>query len=423
MEKLGFEELIQLENDHGAHNYHPLPVVLARGEGVYVWDVDGKRYFDFLSAYSAVNQGHCHPKIVGAMIDQAKTLTLTSRAFYNDALGVYEKYVTEYFGFDKVLPMNTGAEAVETGIKLCRKWAYEKKGISENDAQIIVCEGNFHGRTTTIVSFSNDPDARKNFGPFTPGFIKIPYDDIAAFEQAIQQKNVAGFLVEPIQGEAGVYVPSEDFLAKAKALCEQHNVLFIADEVQTGIARTGSLLAVCGNCSCENACEKQATHVQPDILILGKALSGGVYPVSAVLANNEIMDVIKPGQHGSTFGGNPVAAKVAIAALEVVQEENLAQNARRLGEIFRREMNRIIAKTDMVSKVRGKGLLNAIIINDTPESSTAWNLCVQLKNNGLLAKPTHGNIIRFAPPLVMNEEQLMECVAIIEKTVLEFKVK
>jgi ornithine--oxo-acid transaminase len=422
MEQLTSQDLIQLEDKHGAHNYHPLPVVLAKGEGVYVWDVEGKKYFDFLSAYSAVNQGHCHPKIIGAMIEQAQTLTLTSRAFYNDTLGVYEKFVTEYFGFDKVLPMNTGAEAVETAIKIARKWGYEVKGVNQNDAVIVVCEGNFHGRTTTIVSFSNDPDARKNFGPFTPGFVSIPYDDVNALEFALQNKNVIGFLVEPIQGEAGVYVPSEDFLAKAKSICEKNNVLFIADEVQTGIARTGSLLAVCGNCNCENACEKQAaTYTKPDILVLGKALSGGVYPVSAVLTDNAIMKVIKPGQHGSTFGGNPIAAKVAVAALEVVNEENLIQNARKLGHIFRKEMQRIIDGSDLVTKVRGKGLLNAIIINDTPESSTAWDLCVALKENGLLAKPTHGNIIRFAPPLVMDEEQLMECVGIIEKTINEFK--
>lgn len=406
---LSSEQLMQLEDKYGAHNYHPLPVVLAKGEGVYVWDVEGKRYYDFLSAYSAVNQGHCHPAIIGAMIDQAQTLTLTSRAFFNDTLGVYEKFVTEYFGFDKVLPMNTGAEAVETAIKLCRKWAYEKKGINENDAKIIVCDGNFHGRTTTIISFSNDPDANKNFGPFTPGFIRIPYDDIEALEKALQTENVAGFLVEPIQGEAGVYVPNDGYLAKASELCKQHNALFIADEVQTGIARTGKLLAV------------HHENVQPDILILGKALSGGVYPVSAVLANDNIMMVIKPGQHGSTFGGNPIAAKVAIAALNVVKNENLTDNAERLGQIFRNEMQRIIDSTDLVVKVRGKGLLNAIIVNDTPDSSTAWDLCVQLKENGLLAKPTHGNIIRFAPPLVMNEEQLMECVAIIEKTIRAFK--
>jgi len=422
MEKLTSQELVQLEDKHGAHNYHPLPVVLAKGEGVYVWDVEGKRYYDFLSAYSAVNQGHCHPKIVGAMIEQAQTLTLTSRAFYNDTLGVYEKFVTEYFGFDKVLPMNTGAEAVETAIKLCRKWGYEKKGVVENEAVIIVCEGNFHGRTTTIVSFSNDQDARKSFGPFTPGFVSIPYDDTAALEFALQDENVIGFLVEPIQGEAGVYVPSGDYLSKSKALCEKYNVLFIADEVQTGIARTGSLLAVCGNCNCEKSCKRQEdTYSRPDILILGKALSGGVYPVSAVLADNEIMNVIKPGQHGSTFGGNPVGSKVAIAALKVIEEENLIQNARKSGVLFRKEMQRIIDGSDLVTTVRGKGLLNAIIINDTEQSKTAWNLCVALKDNGLLAKPTHGNIIRFAPPLVMNEEQLMECVAIIEKTITEFK--
>lgn len=409
MEKYSSEELIQLEDQHGAHNYHPLPVVLTKGEGVFVWDVEGKRYYDFLSSYSAVNQGHCHPKIVQAMVEQAQTLALTSRAFYNDVLGVYEKFITEFFGFDKVLPMNTGAEAVETAIKLCRKWGYERKGIAENTAKIIVCEGNFHGRTTTIVSFSSDEDARKNYGPFTPGFIKIPYDDIDALEQALKEDNVIGFLIEPIQGEAGVYVPAEGYLSKAKALCAQNNVLFIADEVQTGIARTGKLLAI------------DHENVKADILILGKALSGGNYPVSAVLANDDIMMVIKPGQHGSTFGGNPIAAKVAIAALEVVKDENLAENAQVLGELFRKEMERIIADTDLIVKVRGKGLLNAIIINDTPESATAWNLCVQLKENGLLAKPTHGNIIRFAPPLVMTEAQLMECVAIIEKTITAFK--
>ena len=417
------EALINLEDKFGAHNYHPLPVVLEKGEGVFVWDVEGKKYFDFLSAYSAVNQGHCHPTIVGALIDQAQKLTLTSRAFYNDVLGEYEKYVTSYFGFDKVLPMNTGAEAVETAIKLCRKWGYEKKGVSENNAQIIVCENNFHGRTTTIVSFSNDPDAQQNFGPFTPGFIRIPYDDIAALEIALKSENVVGFLVEPIQGEAGVYTPANDYIQKAQNLCKQNEVLFIADEVQTGIARTGSLLAVCGNCTCESHCEKQATYSQPDILILGKALSGGAYPVSAVLANDDVMMVIKPGQHGSTFGGNPIAAKVAMAALQVVKDEKLAQNSRVLGELFRKEMNRIISNSDLVVKVRGKGLLNAIIVNDTPDSSTAWDLCVALKENGLLAKPTHGNIIRFAPPLVITESQLLECVAIIEKTITEFKKK
>ena len=422
MEKMTSQELIALEDKYGAHNYHPLEVVLERGEGVHVWDVDGKKYYDFLSAYSAVNQGHCHPKIIGAMIEQTKKLTLTSRAFYNDVLGPYEKFVTQYFGFDKVLPMNTGAEAVETAIKLCRKWAYEVKGISEDSAQIIVCENNFHGRTTTIVSFSNDAIAQKNFGPFTPGFIRIPYNDTEALAKALKDNdNVAGFLVEPIQGEAGVYVPDEGYLVKAKELCAANGTLFIADEVQTGIARTGSLLAVCGDCNCTNSCQKDPTsYVEPDILILGKAISGGAYPVSAVLANNEIMNVIKPGQHGSTFGGNPVAAKVAMAALEVVTDERLAENAFRLGNIFRTEMQRIIDSTDLVLKVRGKGLLNAIIVNDTEESETAWNLCEALKENGLLAKPTHGNIIRFAPPLVMTEAQLMECVAIIEKTIKEF---
>ena len=422
MEKLSSKELMELEDKFGAHNYHPLGVVIAKGEGVHVWDAEGKKYYDFLSAYSAVNQGHCHPKIVDAMIEQAKTLTLTSRAFYNDALGLYEKYVTEYFGFDKVLPMNTGAEAVETAIKLCRKWSYEKKGIAENEAKIIECDNNFHGRTTTIISFSNDPDANKNFGPYTPGFVRIPYNDLAALESALKEENIAGFLVEPIQGEAGVFVPDNNYISEARRLTKEAGVLFIADEVQTGIARTGSLLAVCGDCNCGTKCEKDAsTYSQPDILILGKALSGGAYPVSAVLANDEIMMVIKPGQHGSTFGGNPVAAKVAIAALEVVKEEELAAKARKMGELFRNEMQRIINNTDLVVKVRGRGLLNAIIVNDSPDSNTAWNLCLALKENGLLAKPTHGNIIRFAPPLVMTEDQLLECVAIIEKTIIEFK--
>jgi len=409
LENLNAEKAIALEDKYGAHNYHPLPVVLSRGEGVYVWDTEGKQYFDFLSAYSAVNQGHCHPKIINALVTQAQTLTLTSRAFYNDKLGLYEEFVTKYFGFDKVLPMNTGAEAVETAIKLCRKWAYERKGIAEQEAQIIVCENNFHGRTTTIISFSNDENARKNFGPYTAGFIKIPYDDIDALEKALQEPNIAGFLVEPIQGEAGVYVPAEGYLAKAKALCESKNVLFIADEVQTGVARTGKLLAV------------QHEGVQPDILILGKALSGGVYPVSAVLANDEIMNVIKPGQHGSTFGGNPIAAAVAIAALEVVEEENLADNAERMGAIFRKEMNAYIAGSNIASLVRGKGLLNAVVINDTEDSDTAWNICVALMKNGLLAKPTHGNIIRFAPPLVITETQLLECTVIITKTLSQFE--
>jgi ornithine--oxo-acid transaminase len=422
IEKNSSETIINLENKFGAHNYHPLPVVLNKGEGVFVWDVTGKRYYDFLSAYSAVNQGHCHPKIVGAMVNQAQTLTLTSRAFYNDKLGPYEQFVTNYFGFDKVLPMNTGAEAVETALKLCRKWAYEVKGIAEHAAQIIVCENNFHGRTTTIISFSNDENARKNFGPFTSGFIKIPYDDISALEIAIKSSpNIAGFLVEPIQGEAGVYTPSDDYMMKAKNLCNANNVLFIADEIQTGIARTGSLLAVCGNCTCENKCERQETYAAPDILILGKALSGGAYPVSAVLANDAIMNVIKPGQHGSTFGGNPIAAAVAIAALEVVEEENLIQNARVLGKLFRTKLNEYIQTSTIATLVRGRGLLNAIVINDTEDSDTAWNICIALRDNGLLAKPTHGNIIRFAPPLVMNETQLLDCVAIIIKTLKDFE--
>ena len=402
---------IELENEHGAHNYHPLPVVLDKGEGVYVWDVEGKRYFDFLSAYSAVNQGHSHPKIVDALIEQAQKLALTSRAFYNSKLGEYEQKITKLFGFDKVLPMNSGAEAVETALKIARKWSYEVKGIKGNSAKIIVCENNFHGRTTTIVSFSNDPDAHNNYGPFTPGFTKIPYNDLAALETVLKEdaENIAAFLVEPIQGEAGVYVPDEGFLKGASELCKKHNVLFIADEVQTGIARTGKLIA----------CHHE--EVQPDILILGKALSGGMYPVSAVLANNNIMNVIHPGQHGSTFGGNPLACAVAMAALDVVEDENLSERAEKLGQIFRNEMRMLIEKTDLIANVRGKGLLNAIIINDSQHSPTAWNLCLDLKENGLLAKPTHGNIIRLAPPLVISEEQLMECVSIIEKTVLEFK--
>ena len=401
---------INLEEKHGAHNYHPLPVVLERGEGVFVWDVEGKKYYDFLSAYSAVNQGHSHPKIVNALVNQAQKLALTSRAFYNSNLGEYEKKITELFGFDKVLPMNSGAEAVETAVKLARKWSYEVKGISENAAKIVVCENNFHGRTTTIVSFSNDPDANQNYGPFTPGFVKIPYNDLTALEETLRNdaQNIAAFLAEPIQGEAGVFVPDEGFLKGASELCKKHNVLFIADEVQTGIARTGRLIA----CHHED--------VQPDILILGKALSGGMYPVSAVLANDDIMNVIKPGQHGSTFGGNPIACSVAVAALDVVEEEKLSERAEDLGQLFRSEIEKLMQKTDLITKVRGKGLLNAILINDTPDSKTAWNLCLQLKENGLLAKPTHGNIIRLAPPLVITEEQLLDCVRIIEKTVLEF---
>jgi len=401
---------IDIENQYGAHNYHPLPVVLEKGEGVFVWDVEGKKYYDFLSAYSAVNQGHSHPKIVDALVNQAKKLALTSRAFYNSNLGEYEKKITTLFGFDKVLPMNSGAEAVETAVKLARKWSYEVKGILENAAKIVVCENNFHGRTTTIVSFSNDPDANQNYGPFTPGFIKIPYNDLAALEETLKNEaqNIAAFLVEPIQGEAGVYVPDEGFLKGASELCKKYNVLFIADEVQTGIARTGKLIA----CHHED--------VQPDILILGKALSGGMYPVSAVLANDEVMNVIKPGQHGSTFGGNPIACAVAVAALDVVEEEKLSERAEELGQLFRSDIEKLIKKTGLITKVRGKGLLNAILINDTPDSKTAWNICLQLKENGLLAKPTHGNIIRLAPPLVISEEQLLDCVKIIEKTILDF---
>ncbi len=399
------KDYIEKEGRYGAHNYHPLPVVLDRGEGVFVWDVEGKRYFDFLSAYSAVNQGHCHPKIVGAMTEQAKKLTLTSRAFYNSTLGEYEEYITKYFGYDKVLPMNTGAEADETALKLCRKWAYEKKGVPENEAKIIVCENNFHGRTITIISMSTDPDAYKGFGPFTPGFIKIPYNDLDALEKALEDPNVAGFLVEPIQGEAGVYVPDEGYIKKASEMCKAKNVLFIADEVQTGIARTGKLLA----------CDHEDVH--PDILILGKALSGGAMPISAVLADDDIMLVIKPGEHGSTFGGNPVAAKTAIAALEVIKEEKLAENSERLGKIFRDELRKI--DSGMVELVRGKGLLNAIIIRPK-NGKTAWDVCLAMKENGLIAKPTHDHIIRFAPPLVITKEQLLEAVEIIKKTLAQF---
>ncbi|PKP53327.1 MAG: ornithine--oxo-acid transaminase [Bacteroidetes bacterium HGW-Bacteroidetes-1] len=399
---------IELEDKYGAHNYHPLPVVLSKGEGAKVWDVEGKEYFDFLSAYSAVNQGHCNPKIISALIDQAKILTLTSRAFYNDTLGVYEKFATTFFGYDKILPMNTGAEGDETALKLCRKWAYTKKGVPENQAKIIVCENNFHGRTITVISMSTDPDSRGGFGPFTPGFITIPYNDIPALEKALEDPNVAGFLVEPIQGEAGVFVPDDGYLSKAYALCKAKNVLFIADEVQTGIARTGKLLA----CDHEN--------VRPDILILGKALSGGVYPISAVLADDEIMLCIKPGEHGSTFGGNPMAARVAVAALEVVKEEDLAGKAEYLGKIFRAEMSKLIEETTLVKKVRGKGLLNAIIVNDTEDSQTAWNICMKMAENGVLAKPTHGNIIRFAPPLVITEDQLYDAISRIKKSILSF---
>ena len=394
------QDYIRREDKFGAHNYHPLPVVLERGEGPFVWDVDGKRYFDFLSAYSAVNQGHCHPAIIKALTDQAKRLTLTSRAFYNSVLGEFEEYITKYFKYDKVLPMNSGAEADETALKLCRKWAHKKKGIKQNNAKIIACEGNFHGRTISIISMSTDPDARNDYGPFTPGFIIIPYNDLKALENALKDPDVAGFLVEPIQGEAGVFVPDEGYLRKAYDLCKSKNVLFIADEVQTGIARTGKLLA----------CDHEG--VRPDILILGKALSGGVLPVSAVLADDEIMLTIKPGEHGSTFGGNPLAAKVAIAALEVIKNEKLADNADRLGKIFRSEFSTI--KSDMVELVRGKGLLNAVVIKPK-NGKEAWDVCLAMKDKGLIAKPTHNHIIRFAPPLVITEKQLMEAIGLIKE--------
>ena len=420
---LSSADLIQLEDRYGAHNYHPLPVVLAKGRGVYVWDVEGKRYYDFLSAYSAVNQGHCHPRIVNALVEQARELTLTSRAFYNDQLGRYEEYLTNYFGFDKVLPMNTGAEGVETAIKIARKWGYEKKGIPVNEAKIIVCGQNFHGRTTTIISFSSDPDAKGNFGPYTPGFHAVPYNDLDALQAALddEPEKIAAFLVEPIQGEAGVFVPDEGFIPAAAAMCKERNILFIADEIQTGIGRTGGLLRVCGDCTCAGHCEQQATYTRPDILILGKAISGGVYPVSAVLADNRVMDVIQPGQHGSTFGGNPLACAVAREALEVIRDEKLTQNARQLGVRFRERMQALVDQyPKMLTLVRGKGLLNAVVINDSPESKTAWNLCVSLAEYGLLAKPTHGNIIRFAPPLVMTAEQLEECCDIIATVVAKF---
>lgn len=406
--KLSSEQLMELEDKHGAHNYHPLPVVLARGKGVYVWDAEGKKYFDFLSAYSAVNQGHCHPTIIKALKDQAEQLTLTSRAFYNDTLGPYEKYMTEYFGYDKVLPMNTGVEAVETALKLCRKWAYEKKGIPTDKAKILFASGNFHGRTMAVISASVDPDSRGGFGPYMPGLDVIPYNDLEALKKALEDPNVAGLIVEPIQGEAGVVVPDDNYLKDAYEMCQNANSLFIADEVQTGIARTGKLIC----------CDHH--DFKPDILILGKALSGGVFPVSAVLSRDEIMLCIKPGEHGSTFGGNPLACAVAKAALEVVKDEKLAENAERLGVIFRNRMQNLVEKSDLVTLVRGKGLLNAIVINDHETSKTAWNICVALKENGLLAKPTHGNIIRFAPPLVMNEEELHECCDIIEKTITKF---
>ncbi len=404
------EQAMELENKYGAHNYGPLPVVLSKGKGVYLWDVEGKRYYDFLSAYSAVNQGHSHPRILEALYMQAEKLALTSRAFYNDVLGKYEEFVTRFFGYDKVLPMNSGAEAVETALKICRKWGYEVKGIPDGQAQIVVVKNNFHGRTITVITFSSSQETKHNFGPYTPGFIEIPYNDVAALEKVLQENaNIAGFLVEPIQGEAGVDVPDKGYLKKTKALCEQYNVLFIADEIQTGLGRTGKMLA----------CDYEG--VRPDIITLGKALSGGFYPISAVLADNEIMEVIKPGEHGSTFGGNPISAAVGIASLTVIKEEGLAENAAQMGELFREKMKAYIQGSKIVKGVRGKGLLNAILINDAPDSDTAWNICLKLRDNGLLAKPTHGNIIRFAPPLVMNKEQLMECVDIITKSLKEFE--
>ena len=417
------DHFIELEHRHGAHDYHPLPVVLERGEGVYLWDVEGKKYFDFLSAYSAVNQGHCHPRIVNALQKQAQVLTLTSRAFHNNKLGKYMEYVTKYFDFERLLPSNTGAEAVEASIKITRKWGYTVKNIPSDKAEIIVCSQNFHGRTSTIISFSSDSESKVNFGPHASGFITIPYNDLEALEAILEtHPNIAGFLVEPIQGEAGVYTPDENFISKARSLCSEYNVLLIADEIQTGIGRTGSLLAVCGNCSCAGDCERQEnSYTRPDILILGKAISGGTYPVSAVLCDSSIMDVIQPGQHGSTFGGNPMACSVAMEALEVIRDEKLTQNARHLGELFRTAMQEYIETSTIVLKVRGKGLLNAIVINDTETSNTAWNICIQLKENGLLAKPTHGNIIRFAPPLVISEDQLYECVEIITKTLKAFE--
>ena len=409
--------------NYGAHNYKPLPVVLNRGKGIYVWDVEGKKYIDFLSAYSAMNQGHSNPKIIKALAEQSKQLSLTSRAFHNDQFSQFAKLATSFFGFDMMLPMNTGAEAVETAIKLARKWGVLKKGISENQAEIVVCQNNFHGRTTTIVSFSSDPVAKKDFGPFTPGFITIPYNDSVALEKVLNERpNIIGFLVEPIQGEAGVNTPSDDFMRKSQELCNTYNILFIADEIQTGIGRTGSLLAVCGDCSCISLCMQQKeTYARPDVLILGKALGGGVYPVSAVLADRQIMEVIKPGEHGSTFGGNPLASAVAIASLEVVRDEELAQNARYLGKIFRQHLNDYKKGSEVLVGVRGRGLLNAIVINDSKDQNLAWDICISFMDKGLLAKPTHGNIIRFAPPLVINKKQLLYCIRIIIETLREFE--
>ena len=413
---------LDLEKKYGAHDYHPLPVVLAKGEGVFLWDVNGKKYYDFLSAYSAVNQGHCHPELVNLIKNQAETLTLTSRAFHNNKLGEYMEFATKLFGFDQLLPMNTGAEGVETSIKLSRKWGYLKKKVDENQAKIVVCNNNFHGRTTTVISFSTDPGSKDFFGPHTPGFIHIPHGEINALENEFKRdKNIVAFLVEPIQGEAGVNVPESQYLMKVRDLCTKYNILMIVDEIQTGLGRTGSLLASCGNCNCESTCEQQSTYVRPDILILAKALSGGTYPISAVLCDSEIMEVIQPGQHGSTFGGNPFAASIAKKALEIIIDEKLALNARVLGEIFRSEMNKYIKSSKIVKLVRGKGLLNAIVINDSQDSQTAWNICIKLRDNGLLAKPTHGNIIRFAPPLVMTKEQLYDCINIITSTIKEFE--
>ena len=414
---------IDLELEHGARDYHPIPVVLERGEGVYLWDVEGKKYFDFLSAYSAVNQGHCHPRIINALNEQAETLNLTSRAFHNNKLGRYMKYVTNYFNYERLLPSNTGAEAVEAAIKITRKWGYEIKEIPEDKAEIIVCSQNFHGRTSTILSFSSDPLSKNNFGPYSKGFIMIPYNNLDSLEKVLKtHPNVAGFLVEPIQGEAGIFTPDNNFIRESRKLCSEFNALLVADEIQTGIGRTGSLLAVCGSCSCGGHCEQQKqTFTRPDILILGKAISGGTYPVSAVLCDANIMDVIKPGQHGSTFGGNPMACSVAMEALEVIRDEKLTQNARRLGELFRSEINSYIENSSIVLKVRGRGLLNAIVINDNEKSNIAWNICLRLKENGLLAKPTRGNIIRLAPPLVINEDQLRECISIITNTLKSFE--
>ena len=411
---------IALESQYSASNYHPIPVVLERGEGVFVYDVEGKRYYDFLSAYSAVSQGHCHPVIYQALVDQAKTLTLTSRAFHSDILGEFSAYITDYFGFDQVLPMNTGAEAVETAIKICRKWGYEKKGIPSNQARIVVCEGGFHGRTSTIISFSSDEAARKNFGPYAPGFEKVPYNDIKALETALADPNIAGFLVEPIQGEAGVKMPDDNYLQAAARLCKQYNVLLVADEIQTGIGRTGALLGVCGNCTCTNGCQRQSSYVQADMVLLGKALTGGFYPVSAVLANKNVMDVITPNTHGSTYGGNPLGCKVAIAALEVIKQEHLMERTRTLGQILRKRLGALADSNALLSGISGRGLLNALLINDSTSSDTAWQLCLALKDQGLLAKPTHGNIIRLAPPLVITEEQLNECCSIIENVFNNF---